>query len=526
MTPFNSSKSKRRKNRTNRHRRHLRTLRLEGLEHRQMLAAVHGSDFAPDAEQEPAYAEQAEMAGPLEWLSQESFTFSEDTVESVESAIDAYLDEQGVELEPESIHESGTYETGFFGIDLDWNIDATIQFSDLEIDEVELAMVSGSGDIPYYLELTVSLEDITFDADVDVGIYAQTGDGVTIDTEAEGTLEDVQFTMTLAPPREGVNEFSLDSAIANATLDASYASDVDITLTAQTKAALVTALSLTPALVGLGPVAPLIALGIVDSVTTQLENRLESELTGEIDSQLDLNVEDQLTSYAGEQIDEAIGLLDFTFWTLAGVQTDCVDIPYDTEAVEIYRVSYQEGTGATYWVGPASEDSGIQTPVIAGPQYLNQSSQTASPREVPQYAVGLRGTDPRDLQAMDRATEPFFRPNPAGDGTTEQFYRPSPLAARRGSSLPGASFRHDMEGQGTNSDAWDTANDPRRVLGALAEDSWKVEELAGLHGWKVEELTEDSWKVEEVSREVVDTLAEDSLRLLSGVNGMLFDVNR
>jgi len=50
------------------------------------------------------------------------------------------------------------------------------------------------------------------------------------------------------------------------------------------------------------------------------------------------------------------------------------------------------------------------------------------------------------------ATEPFFRPNPAGDGTTvdqatEPFYRPNPIGL---SSSPTGSLGFDVEGQGTN----------------------------------------------------------------------------
>lgn len=559
MALFNSKKSNRRKSRSNRQRRHIRPLSMEGLEHRRVLAAIHDLDFSPAAEEQLAQAEQAEMIEHLDWLTQESFTFSEDTVESLESAIDACLDGQGVDLQSVSLHESGTYATGFFGIDLDFDFDATVEFSALEINDVELTMVPGSGDIPYYLELTVELEDITFDADVDVGIYVETGDGVTIDTEAEGTFEDVQFTLTFAPPREGVNEFSLDTVFADAALDASYATDVEITLTAQTKAALVTALSFTPALAGLGPFAPLAALGIVDSVTAHLENQLESELTGEIDDQLHLDVEDQLEDFGmtAEQIDTAVELIDFVFWTSAGTQTDCVELPYDTEAVEIHNVNYLEGTGAIYWVSPASEDSGILTAVAVGPLFMNQSSPRAYVPALPQYTVGLRQTDPRDLQAREQPTEPFFRPNP--------------LAAMRGSSsVPGTHVQDAVDGQGTNGaifvqydlgtqetnsaayvkydlggqgphnwkveevspdvidpvaeDSWkveELADSQGRkveevsadVIDLLAEDSWKVEELGGSHGWKVEELAEDSWKVEEASAEVIDLLAEASWKV-------------
>ena len=545
MALFNSKKANRRKSRSKRHRRHMRTLSMEGLEHRRVLAAVHDLDFAPVAEQQPAQAEQAEVIEHLDWVRQESFTFSEDTVESLESAIDACLDGQGVDLQSVSLHQSGTYATGFFGIDLDWNFDATVEFSALEIDDVELTMVPGTGDIPYYLELTVELEDITFDADVDVGIYVETGDGVTIDSEAEGTLEDVQFTLTFAPPREGINEFSLDTVIADAALDASYATDVEITLTSQTKAALVTALSFTPALAGLGPLAPLAALGIVDSVTAHLENQLESELTGEIDDELHLDVEDQLEDFGttAEQIDVAVELIDFVFWTSAGTQTDCVELPFDAESVEIHSVNYVEGTGAIYWVSPASEDSGVLTPGAVRPLFTNQSSHRAYLPEVPQYTVGLRQTDPRDLLAVEQPTEPFFRPNP--------------LASKRGSSsLPGAHVqdgvedqgtngaifvqydlgaqgansaayvRYDLGSQGTNSAAyikfdlesggthnWKVEEVSPDVIDLLAEDSWKVEELGGSHGWKAEELGEDSWKVEEATADVIDLLAEDSWKV-------------
>jgi len=415
-----------------------------------MLAAVAGLDFAMDAEEPLVQAEQVDLENYLDVTSQENFSYTEEAVEDLASAIDTVLDGQGTELQSESYHSSGTYETGFLGIDLDWNIDVTIDFSDLTIDSVELTMVPGSARIPYYLELAVSLEDITFEADVDAGIHTQAGDGVTIDSEANGTLEDVQFTLTLTPPREGINEFSLDSAVADATLDASYATDVDISLTAQTKANLVGALSL----MGLPPLA---SWALVEGVTAGLENQLESALTGEIDQELHLDVEDALGEFANtaEQIEAAIGLIEFSFWTSAGTQTDCVDLPYDLDAVEIHRVEYMEGSGAVYWVAPVSEDTGLGTAVLAGPE---------------QYTVGIRQADPRNLLAVQ---------------------------------------------QPTHSDAWDTANDPRRVLDTAVEDSWKVEELA-----------EHSWKVEEVSPDVVEVLAEDSLKLLSGVNGMLFDVNR
>jgi len=434
---------------------------MEGLEHRRVLAAVHDLDFAPVAEQQPAQAEQAEVIEHLDWVRQESFTFSEDTVESLESAIDACLDGQGVDLQSVSLHESGTYATGFFGIDLDWNFDATVEFSALEIDDVELTMVPGSGDIPYYLELTVELEDITFDADVDVGIYVETGDGVTIDTEAEGTLEDVQFTLTFAPPREGINEFSLDTVIADATLDASYASDVEITL------------------------------------------------TGEIDDQLHLDVEDQLEDFGttAEQIDLAVELIEFIFWASADTQTDCVELPFDAESVEIHSVNYVEGTGAIYRVSPASEDSGVLTPGVIGPLFTNQPSHRAYVPQVPQYTVGLRQADPRDLLAVEQPTEPFFRPNP--------------LAAMRGSSsLPGTHVQDAMEDQGTNSAAYvkydlgtqgtNSAAYIKFDLESGGTHNWKVEEvspdvidLLAEDSWKVEELTEGSWKVEELSTPTV-----------------------
>lgn len=504
MALFNSKNSNRRKSRSNRQRRHMRTLNMEGLEHRRVMAAVHDLDFAPAAEEQPAQVEQAEVIEHLDWVRQESFTFSEDTVENLESAIDACLDGQGVELQSVSLNESGTYATGILGIDLDWDFDATVELSALEIDDVELTMVPGSGDIPYYLELTVELEDITFDADVDVGIYAETGDGVTIDTEAEGTFEDVQFTLTFAPPREGVNEFSLDSASADATLDASYASDVEIELTSQTKAALVTVLSLTPALAGLGPLAPLAALGIVDSVTAHLEDQLESELTGEIDDQLHLDVEDQLENFGAtaEQIDVAIELIDFIFWTSAGTQTDCVGLPYDTEAVEIHNVNYLEGTGAIYWVSPASEDSGVLTPVAVGPLFMNQSSPRAYVPALPQYTVGLRQTDPRDLQAREQPTEPFFRPNP--------------LAAMHGtSSVPGTHVQDAVDGQETNGAIFVQYDMGTQGTNSAAYVKYDLES-GGTHNWKVEEvskdvidlLAEDSWKVEEASADVIDLLAE------------------
>lgn len=483
MALHNSRKSNRRKSRSNRHHRRTRALRLEGLDHRQMLAAVAGLDFALDAEEQPVRAQQVDLASYLDVISQESFSYTEEAVEDLASAIDTCLDGQGTELQSESYHRSGTYETGVLGIDLDWNIDATVDFSDLEIDSVELTMVPGSGRIPYYLELAVSLDDITFEADVDAGIHTQAGDGVTIDSEASGTLEDVQFTLTLTPPREGINEFSLDSAVADATLDASYATDVDISLTAQTKAGLVGALSL----IGLPPLA---GWALVEGVTAGLENQLESALTGEIDQELHLDVEDRLTDFAdtAEQIEAAIGLIEFSFWTSAGTQTDCVDLPYDLEAVEIHSVEYTEGTGAVYWVAPASEDTGLGTAVVAGPEML------------PRYTVGIREVDPRDLLAVQQPTDTFHRPSPC-DGTTEQ-----PKQVRFGSSSsPAETLGYDVEGQATNSDAWDTANDPRRVVDALAEHSWKVEE---------------------VSPDVIESLAEDRLKLLSGVNGMLFDVNR
>ena len=96
-----------------------------------------------------------------------------------------------------------------------------------------------------------------------------------------------------------------------------------------------------------------------------------------------------------------------------------------------------------------------------------------------------------ECQAMDQITESSLRPNPAGDGMTEQLDR-----------------------QGANSDAWDSANDPRRVVDAQTEDSWKVEELTDSHGWKVEELAgADGWKVEEILPDLINLLAEDSWKV-------------
>lgn len=119
----------------------------------------------------------------------------------------------------------------------------------------------------------------------------------------------------------------------------------------------------------------------------------------------------------------------------------------------------------------------------------------------PSYAeqAEMAGAGELDCQAMDQAAEPSFRPNPAGDGTTEQLDR-----------------------QGTNSDAWDRANDPRRVIDALSEDSWKVEEVADSRGWKVEELADShGWKVEEILPDVIALLSEDSWKVeeLAGLHG-------
>ena len=66
MTLFKGKKSNRRKSRSNHHRWHARTLGLEGLERREMLAAISGLDSAPVAEQQAGYSGQAEIAVQME----------------------------------------------------------------------------------------------------------------------------------------------------------------------------------------------------------------------------------------------------------------------------------------------------------------------------------------------------------------------------------------------------------------------------------------------------------------------------
>lgn len=101
---------------------------------------------------------------------------------------------------------SGTVEV--LGIEHDDSVTGTFTFPNgtaVEPDSIHLRMVSGSGEVPYFVEITFSLGDIALEGPVELKVDQD--DNKTFHFFVEGKLENVNVVVELEPPRPGRHSF-------------------------------------------------------------------------------------------------------------------------------------------------------------------------------------------------------------------------------------------------------------------------------------------------------------------------------
>lgn len=178
----------------------------------------------------------------------------------------------------------------------------------LDQSTVGLGLVPGTGNVPYFLRLTVDVGDVSFasDGEMDISAYC-----TNLDQPVSGTISGVQLTVDLAPPRPGQNHFSVHDT--QLTFDSI---DVGFVITDPTRAALIAALAWLLPPCNLAPPPFNVACGndaideieglIVSYVNTRIESTVGAEIAGFVNDALD----------GDPMVDSAVSAIDNWFWLL------------------------------------------------------------------------------------------------------------------------------------------------------------------------------------------------------------------